>query len=117
MNRLITALLFFVLSISRAQGASIPDREEQDDWDESWPVYRNDCFIAFLNDTLDDGKQELYHHVDEEAKRGLNVSRMFEFDNAEPGFVFMGDKESAKKVTFLRVCIPSVSNFPLVSIR
>jgi subtilisin family serine protease len=92
----ITVIVFFVLSLSYSSEASFS--AEQASVNEPWPAYRNDCFIAFLEENIGEGKQLLYQQVDEEASRGLNVTRMFEFKNIEPGFVFMGDKDSAEKV-------------------
>ena len=104
----ITVIVFFVLSLSYSSEASFS--AEQASVNEPWPAYRNDCFIAFLEENIGEGKQLLYQQVDEEASRGLNVTRMFEFKNIEPGFVFMGDKDSVEKV-FSRVFFVHVYMF------
>jgi hypothetical protein len=96
MKRIAVIFFFILLSSFCSPGASFPVKKSAED--ELWPTYQDDCYIAFLEENIGEGKQLLYQQVDEEASRGLNVTRMFEFKNIEPGFVFMGDKDSAKKV-------------------
>lgn len=95
------ALLLATSVLHRGHGAVLAEekKEATEDW-EGWPVYMEGCYLAFLDGGMskeDTGR--FYQSVEQEANRGLNVTKMAELHEATSGFVFMGDNESAEVVS------------------
>lgn len=97
--------LILLLSTSLLQRRSIAvlageGDEAVDSNTEEWPVYMDDCFVAFLEDGMSEEDTDgFYRTVEQEAKRGLNVTKMAEMRETSKAFVFMGDNSSAEEVS------------------
>ena len=104
------ALLLATSVLHRGHGAVLAEEEKKEATAdrEGWPVYMEGCYLAFLDDGMskeDTGR--FYQSVEQEANRGLNVTKMAELHEATSGFVFMGDNESAEEVSQqIHIAIP-----------
>ena len=90
-------LLFLsvLVSVSSASNDAVADASAS-----SWPVFRNDCFVAYFTDSVTaEGRKQFYRTLEDEATVGLNVTKVNELEESASGFIFLGDEESASKVS------------------
>lgn len=99
MWRLSLMLLLSTSLLQRRSSAALAG-EAVDSNAEEWPVYMDDCYVAFLEDGMSkEDTDGFYRGVEQEAKRGLNVTKMAEMRETSKAFVFMGDNSSAEEVS------------------
>lgn len=101
MWRLAVVLLVATSVLHWGPGAVVAEENDAANKDrEEWPVYMEGCYLAFLEDGMSEEEtDQFYQSVEQEAKKGLNVTKMAELREAASGFIFMGDNTSAKEVS------------------
>ena len=101
MWRLAFALLLATAVLQRRATAVLAEEDEAESSNtRERPVYTDGCYLAFLEEGMSKEETDrFYQNVEQEANRGLNVTKMAELREATSGFVFMGDNTSAEEVS------------------